>query len=659
MSSNQVENQPAATPNSGEQTVDKRFCQVCQHCQHNENPLPQNEFQKVEALLVQAASGAIQVDDRPKSENKENPADYPFLSRAFAALAMASVVAPKLVNGLNNHAIRLLYETLPHPVETYIGERFRSADGSGNNIYAPSMGQAGSTYARTCQGRHVHKDLPKAEDVFNALLKSDRPEKEREDHPGGNSSLTFAFASLVTHSLFRTDPSEWNKNLTSSYLDLSPLYGSNQKEQETIRVKDGRGLLHPDTFAEGRIVFLPPAAAALLVVWNRNHNHIAEKILAENERGKWKNPPSENISARMAQEEEIFQTARLINCASFMSVVMNDYVAGFLGLAKKGVSWNMDPFQPFRDTNHRPVGRGEGNHVSVEFNLLYRWHTVVSNKEEEWTTELLGKIFKDKHPRDLELSDFYEGLGRLRTGDIDPSLIVDPDPRKRNFGGIKRGEDGRFHDRDLARVLQNGTRHSACRYGARGTPTALKVMEIMGIQQARSWGVCTMNEFRERLGLKPFGSFKEWNSNDEIAGAAEKLYKNINNLELYPGLHAEEAMKPMHSGLCAGYTMTRAILADAIALVRGDRFFTTDFTPSNLTQWAGTTWDTDASGPVLMRAFPEHYPDDSIYTLFPFFTPKTTKESLKEIEAKIHKKFDYKKKRPTKDDGDSDEETEE
>ncbi|GAB1526582.1 hypothetical protein RhiTH_009750 [Rhizoctonia solani] len=667
MSSNQVENQPAATPNSGEQTVDKRFCQVCQHCQHNENPLPQNEFQKVEALLVQAASGAIQVDDRPKSENKENPADYPFLSRAFAALAMASVVAPKLVNGLNNHAIRLLYETLPHPVETYIGERFRSADGSGNNIYAPSMGQAGSTYARTCQGRHVHKDLPKAEDVFNALLKSDRPEKEREDHPGGNSSLTFAFASLVTHSLFRTDPSEWNKNLTSSYLDLSPLYGSNQKEQETIRVKDGRGLLHPDTFAEGRIVFLPPAAAALLVVWNRNHNHIAEKILAENERGKWKNPPSENISARMAQEEEIFQTARLINCASFMSVVMNDYVAGFLGLAKKGVSWNMDPFQPFRDTNHRPVGRGEGNHVSVEFNLLYRWHTVVSNKEEEWTTELLGKIFKDKHPRDLELSDFYEGLGRLRTGDIDPSLIVDPDPRKRNFGGIKRGEDGRFHDRDLARVLQNGTRHSACRYGARGTPTALKVMEIMGIQQARSWGVCTMNEFRERLGLKPFGSFKEWNSNDEIAGAAEKLYKNINNLELYPGLHAEEAMKPMHSGLCAGYTMTRAILADAIALVRGDRFFTTDFTPSNLTQWG---WDDVQRNPnnrsfgaylpkLLMRAFPEHYPDDSIYTLFPFFTPKTTKESLKEIEAKIHKKFDYKKKRPTKDDGDSDEETEE
>lgn len=29
--------------------------------------------------------------------------------------------------------------------------------------------------------------------------------------------------------------------------------------------------------------------------------------------------------------------------------------------------------------------------------------------------------------------------------------------------------------------------------------------------------------------------------------------------------------------------MTRAILADAISLGRGDRFFTTDYTPANLT----------------------------------------------------------------------------
>ncbi len=31
------------------------------------------------------------------------------------------------------------------------------------------------------------------------------------------------------------------------------------------------------------------------------------------------------------------------------------------------------------------------------------------------------------------------------------------------------------------------------------------------------------------------------------------------------------------SGICCGYMMMRAILVDAIALVRGDRFYMTDF----------------------------------------------------------------------------------
>ena len=39
-----------------------------------------------------------------------------------------------------------------------------------------------------------------------------------------------------------------------------------------VRVKEGRGLLHPDIFAEDRLLFLPPATGVLLVLFNRNHN---------------------------------------------------------------------------------------------------------------------------------------------------------------------------------------------------------------------------------------------------------------------------------------------------------------------------------------------------------------------------------------------------
>jgi hypothetical protein len=39
------------------------------------------------------------------------------------------------------------------------------------------------------------------------------------------------------------------------------------------------------------------------------------------------------------------------------------------------------------------------------------------------------------------------------------------------------------------------------------------------------------------------------------------------------------------SGLCVNYTTSRAILSDAVCLVRGDRFYTADYTPKNLTNW--------------------------------------------------------------------------
>jgi linoleate 10R-lipoxygenase len=41
----------------------------------------------------------------------------------------------------------------------------------------------------------------------------------------------------------------------------------------------------------------------------------------------------------------------------------------------------------------------------------------------------------------------------------------------------------------------------------------------------------------------------------------------------------EESKQPTDgAGLCPGYTISRAILADAVCLTRGDRFLTTDLT---------------------------------------------------------------------------------
>ena len=72
--------------------------------------------------------------------------------------------------------------------------------------------------------------------------------------------------------VFRTSHTNTEINETSSYIDLAPLYGTDQAMQDKVRTRNGRGTLHPDTFAEDRLLLLPPAVCVLLVLFNRNHN---------------------------------------------------------------------------------------------------------------------------------------------------------------------------------------------------------------------------------------------------------------------------------------------------------------------------------------------------------------------------------------------------
>ncbi|KAJ7208882.1 heme peroxidase [Mycena pura] len=557
---------------------------------------------------------------------------------AFAdGLGLISKLPPStgLAKDLSNAAVTLLYNSMPHPRTALLGpvHSYRQADGGGNNLQTPDLGRAGMPYARTVQGKWCNAltSLPDPGLIFDTLLKA----SHRVDHPGGNSSLIFAFASIVTHSVFRTDFIDWNINNTSSYLDLSPLYGISQATQDLVRNKDqGRGLLYPDTFSEERLMFLPPAASVILVILNRNHNYIADMLLKINERGRWTDPPPTDEKARAQQDEEIFQTARLVNCGHFMGLIISDYVPSFLGLSEGG-AWNINAFDSMKTRGGVEIGRGEGNHCSVEFNVLYRWHPTLSAPDQKWTECMFTEIFNKPFDQ-ITMQDFGQALKQT-------FATINPDPRQRTiatrFIGLQRGPDGRFSDDDLADILHSATEAPAGAYRAQGTPEVLRVVEMMGILQARQWRVCTMNEFRKFMGLRQFKDFNEWNSDPEIADAARRLYGHIDNLELYTGLQCEDTM-PLTPGsrFAAGYTMTRAILSDAINLVRGDRFFTTDFTPGNLTAWGYQDCLRDPHNmgfvslclpKLLMRHLPRHYSYNSVYGCFPFFTPQRMQTSLK------------------------------
>lgn len=110
---------------------------------------------------------------------------------------------------------------------------------------------------------------------------------------------------LISHDLSHPSSKDASVNMTSSYLDLSPLYGSSQEEQKLVRTFKN-GILKPDTISDTRLELYPPGVSALLICFNRFHNYVAAQLLEINEGGKF----SANKDLAIL-DNDLFQTARL------------------------------------------------------------------------------------------------------------------------------------------------------------------------------------------------------------------------------------------------------------------------------------------------------------------------------------------------------------
>lgn len=190
--------------------------------------------------------------------------------------------------------ISMLYHDLPHPSTTIAGPtaRYRRHDGGNNNIWNPEMGKAGTAYARNVPPMKAKgPNLPDVELVYEQLLK--RPEGKFKEHPSGLNRLFFSFATIVIHECFQTSRKDQWINETSSYVDLSTLYGNTEKEQVRVRTYNN-GMIFPDSIASERIMLMPPGVIALLLMFSRNHNIIVKNLLSVNEEGKYKHWDSLN-----------------------------------------------------------------------------------------------------------------------------------------------------------------------------------------------------------------------------------------------------------------------------------------------------------------------------------------------------------------------------
>ncbi|KAF2236511.1 heme peroxidase [Viridothelium virens] len=546
--------------------------------------------------------------------------DRKYVMEGLIQLAAKRPSGDPLGTKLTNGFITQLWNDLQHPPQSYLGKEFqyRRADGSGNSILYPHIGAANTPYARSVQPRTVQPAaLPDPGVLFDSLL----ARQKHEPHPSGISSMLFYLATIIIHDLFRTDHQNFANSKTSSYLDLSPLYGSVWEEQEKVRAfQDGK--LKPDCFSEVRILSFPPGVGALLIMFNRFHNYVVEQLALIDENGRF--------SRSKQRDEDLFQTGRLITCGLYVSIILGDYLRTIMNLNRTNAKWMIDPRT---DIDNLP--KGHGNQVSAEFNLVYRWHSAVSKRDVEFTEEYFQKLFPGKAVEQIEERELLQRLSILE------NKLLAQDPEERDFHGLER-TDGKFSDDDLVKIIKERIEDCGNEFGARTVPSVFKAVEALGIKQARAWNLSTLNEFRKHFNLTTYKTFEEINPDPYVADQLKHLYDHPDNVEIYPGLAVEGKKKVTvpGSGLVPPFTIARALFSDATAVIRGDRFYSIEHTPKQLTNWGYAEQDADMEidngccfYKLFQRAFPNHFRQDSMWAHYPLTIPEEMRKILVDLET--------------------------
>ncbi|KAK3380521.1 putative prostaglandin G/H synthase 2/cyclooxygenase 2, pgh2/cox2 [Lasiosphaeria ovina] len=353
------------------------------------------------------------------------------------------------------------------------------------------------------------------------------------------------------------------------------------------------------------------------------------------------------------QDDDLFGTARLITCGMYIQISVHDYLRALMGFHQFNTNFTLDPRADF---DQKKTSRGIGNQVTVEFNLLYRFHCAISLKDEAYTEEFMQKVMGFRDPRNTPLPVFLQTMAAIKQKAADdkkkgkeaPELwevtfgIPDP-PKSAPTNGAAQEEPNKsklfkrnsitnlFDDRQMLDALTSAMDDPISNFGPRNVPKCLKAVEMMGILQARKWEIGTLNDFREFFGLPRHTAFESVTKNVEIQNALRDLYENPDKIELYPGVFCES---DEYMGLDPGpkessSALWSAIFSDAITLVRSDRFYTVDWNTNSLTSWGmkevtpnNEIYKSSVFHRLIQRAFPGWFPSDTIRFFHPFYTAK-------------------------------------
>jgi len=212
----------------------------------------------------------------------------------------------------------------------------------------------------------------------------------------------------------------------------------------------------------------------LSTVFLREHNRLARELRGRYPR--W-------------DDDEVFETARNTMTVMLLKIVIADYINHISPLRFR-VFWELG--LGARERWYRE------NWMSIEFDLLYRWHALV--------------------PAEVDVHGC-----RRRMDDLlwDAGIVT---------------------ERGVAVLFDEASRQPSGRVGLFNTPDFLLAAERSAIEIGRRTELAGFNDYREACGYPRLSSFNDISARPEVCEALAQRYARVDDVELFVGLFAEDVV---------------------------------------------------------------------------------------------------------------------
>jgi prostaglandin-endoperoxide synthase 2 len=189
-------------------------------------------------------------------------------------------------------------------------------------------------------------------------------------------------------------------------------------------------------------------------------------------------------------DERLFQTARNVLTVILIKIVVEEYINHISPYHLKLLA---DP------TGFRNPRWYRQNWMSIEFNLLYRWHSLVPS-----SFRIGG--------RDVTVSDTL----------FNTDTVV---------------------EHGLAACFEDASNQRAGRVGLFNSPREVWDAELTSVRQARAVSLRPYNEYRRLARFPRATRFEDVSRDRRVQQALSDLYGSVDEIEFYPGLFAEDVRR--------------------------------------------------------------------------------------------------------------------